>query len=148
MLDTLERKSVTYTGTFGVETREMYVVPLADLLKVAEVASQDGWDSDGVKVRTGYSGRGMYGQTCVGFTLNGVSESVLGMALAEVLGSATAKALASAASTDSMGRGIIVYYRGVTTDAVLCGYDCGEVAPAGKTTCAACEREYESEDDE
>jgi len=62
-----------------------------------------------------YSGRGMYGAECVGWS-GDFDEVTLGIALAKVLGVDEAFYLADRASSDSMGRGVIVYLRGVTVE--------------------------------
>lgn len=80
-------------------------------------------DEDSVRP-DGYSGRGMYGNTCAGITFDSVSQSFrffteLGrIAVAyedhddESLESAAGAVLdlVDAAATDSMGRGVIIYF--------------------------------------
>jgi hypothetical protein len=80
-------------------------------------------DEDDVR-ETGYSGRGMYGNTCAGITFDSVTQSFrffteLGrIAVAyesdddEALEQAAGAVLdlVDAAATDSMGRGVIVYF--------------------------------------
>lgn len=64
--------------------------------------------------RSDYSGRGMYGKTCIGFDLNHASDAMyLGAAIAQVMGLEGAL-LVGRARQDSMGLGIIVYFPGVT----------------------------------
>lgn len=87
-----------------------------DLNALEEVAEIVGLDED--DVRTGYSGRGMYGKTCVGFDLDGSSALLaLGAALAAVFPNEYEDFI-HRARTDGMGRGIIVYFPGIETDAV------------------------------
>jgi hypothetical protein len=80
-------------------------------------------DDDSVRT-DGYSGKGMYGNTCAGITFDSVSQSFrffteLGrIAVAyeadddEALEAAAGAVLdlVDAAATDSMGRGVIVYF--------------------------------------
>ena len=67
-----------------------------------------------------YSGRGMYGQTCLGITIDG---DLIGfvMQLAACLTVDghfnLAESLAAQACTDSMGRGSIVYFSCITAPA-------------------------------
>lgn len=61
-----------------------------------------------------YSGRGMYGNMCIGWDLDHLSElASLGIALAEILGDA-GHDIARSVRTDSMGRGYIAYFPDVT----------------------------------
>ena len=56
-------------------------------------------------VRTEYSGRGMYGKRCVGIVLDDVTQMLtIGAGLQEALGEIPN------ARTDSMGRGMILYF--------------------------------------
>ena len=72
--------------------------------------------------RTDYSGRGMYGDSCIGFTVYSFSEAAqVLVTLADTEDSSTgerwydlADSLARALKTDDMGRGTIVYFPGVT----------------------------------
>jgi hypothetical protein len=67
-----------------------------------------------VEFRTDYSGRGMYGRTCLGAVLENDGDAlVLAIAFAEVLGAEDAIELVRRTSTDSMGRGTIHYWRHV-----------------------------------
>jgi len=76
---------------------------------------------DGVNVRSDYSGRGMYGGTCFGVDFDRESDSykfLVSLALVmaeddEEWGDQHAMDLAEQAVTDSMGRGMIVYFPGV-----------------------------------
>mgnify|MGYP007100040836 FL=1 len=81
------------------------------LIEIADEASYYG----DVEPYLNYSGRGMYGDTCVGFS-GDVSEMLLGIAATQVLGIGEARILATKAHTDSMGMGIIVYFPGVSLD--------------------------------
>jgi hypothetical protein len=78
-----------------------------------------------VSIRTDYSGRGMYGDLCVGFTVSGpqgliklgagiqrlISEAEEGVGTA--LDSDVERKLLEGASTDNMGHDTIVYFPGV-----------------------------------
>jgi len=64
-------------------------------------------DDDDLDVRENYSGRGMYGATCVGF-VHDCSAFALGVALGAILGD---DALELRAESDSMGRSEITYFR-------------------------------------
>lgn len=85
-------------------------------------------------VRTGYSGRGMYGGTCLAFTpdgYDGATESDITFALARLVSMAEVEAMDVSEAldmvadalrslnpkTDSMGRGVVVYYPGVAVEA-------------------------------
>lgn len=62
-----------------------------------------------------YSGRGMYGRTCVGIVLDrytDTNQALLGVALADTFGTDDAWDIARAMRTDSMGLGTIVYFPG------------------------------------
>jgi len=64
-------------------------------------------------IHTDYSGRGMSGRTCVGFRLDHDRQLLeLGAAIEGVAGLGPF----GDATTDSLGRGIIVYFRGVSCD--------------------------------
>jgi hypothetical protein len=66
-------------------------------------------------VRTDYSGRGMYGKTCVGIVVDDVDLLELGAAIAETIeDEELRKALISGSRTDSMGYSTIVYWSRVT----------------------------------
>lgn len=67
---------------------------------------QDIADSLGGRYRDDYSGRCMYGKTCPGITVDGDEN--------EVIEEAGARGIRGA-RTDSMGRGVIVYWPGITT---------------------------------
>jgi hypothetical protein len=84
---------------------------------------------DGNDIRTDYSGRGMYGNTCLGIVLgDGVTPIQVGVALVEALTAdsddqdsvesawQTANTIAGRARMDSMGLGSIVYFPGVTVE--------------------------------
>lgn len=62
-----------------------------------------------------YSGRGMYGDTCVGFDVDSLHElGTLAIAFVEVLGDSEGRELAGRARTDNMGLGYIIYFPHVT----------------------------------
>jgi hypothetical protein len=82
------------------------------------ILSQEQFDllqeAAGDDLRTGYSGRGMYGKTCIGFTADDI------YAVADVLATVARKdeqlgeCLRKHVRTDSMGRSrLIVYFPGV-----------------------------------
>lgn len=62
-------------------------------------------------VRRDYSGRGMYGESCIGFVID-IPDVSLGVALCAVLGESIAVDMARDAQADSMGRSTIVYFPG------------------------------------
>lgn len=71
-----------------------------------------------------YSGRGMYGERCIGFTLASIREIML-------LGAAVAHTgvdpdFISSARTDNMGHDTIVYFPGWTVDPPTPGNDCSD----------------------
>ena len=80
---------------------------------------QDACDDEGVDLRTEYSGRGMYGKTCIGIVADGLgalmrtvhtlSEDSRGEALAEAMRDADP-------ATDSMGMSTIYYWRSLTSE--------------------------------
>lgn len=66
---------------------------------------------DDVSFREDYSGRGMWGKTCIGWTSDSRSFPLyMGAALAVVLGESHADALLRNAAIDSMGIGMIIYF--------------------------------------
>ena len=75
-----------------------------------------------VEVREDYSGRGMYGATCIGFVLSGgASELALGAAIVQAgqeedLEDGLVEYLMRRAAHDSMGRDRIVYFPGVAVE--------------------------------
>lgn len=69
-------------------------------------------DLDSGDVRRDYSGRGMYGASCVGLVVD-VPDVVIGVALREIFDEDEAWELARAACSDSMGRSTIVYFPGL-----------------------------------
>lgn len=75
-------------------------------------------DEVGGEVRTNYSGRGMYGKTCVGIVLDDSNLLALGVAIADniVRDYELRERLTSNYSTDSMGYNTIVYWIGVTCE--------------------------------
>jgi hypothetical protein len=68
-----------------------------------------------------YSGRGMYGSQCAGITLDSESDLLqLGAAIAQTIeDEELQRLLISQASFDSMGLGIIVYWRSIEVDGEL-----------------------------
>lgn len=67
-------------------------------------------------VRTNYSGRGMYGNTCVGFVVRPPDVAAVGAAIALAFGDdlgPTCQMLAQACQ-DSMAFDVIIYFPGVT----------------------------------
>lgn len=81
------------------------------LIEIADEASYYG----DVEPYLKYSGRGMYGDTCVGFS-GDVNEMLLGLAASQVLGVDDARTLATKARSDSMGMGVIIYFPGVSLE--------------------------------
>lgn len=62
-----------------------------------------------------YSGRAMYGDTCVGFDVDSLREiGTLSIAIHEVLGDTLGRDMVERARTDNMGMGYIIYYPHVT----------------------------------
>jgi hypothetical protein len=58
-----------------------------------------------------YSGRGMYGDQCVGFDFDHMSDlGLLSVAINEVLGEAVGRDMIENLRTDSMGLGMIAYF--------------------------------------
>lgn len=68
--------------------------------------------------RSNYSGRGMYGKSCVGFVLDNESELLaLGAIIAEMVEDPKLRnSLLRGSRIDSLGLGIIVYYPTITCD--------------------------------
>lgn len=82
---------------------------LSDIQMDALAALAEQYDG---KVRS-YSGRGMYGQTCLGVSIDGhlIGFAMrLGAQLALTADALTAETLAGQVGVDSMGRGSIVYF--------------------------------------
>jgi hypothetical protein len=64
-----------------------------------------------------YSGRGMYGSTCVGVVVEDSNLLGLGLAIAEIVEDESLRnRLAGGYSTDSLGLRTIVYWQGVTCE--------------------------------
>jgi hypothetical protein len=66
-----------------------------------------------------YSGRGMYGKTCVGLRTDSVREAVAVLVKCATNygsdgGDELAEEMAARLTTDSMGMGVIVYFPGIT----------------------------------
>jgi hypothetical protein len=72
-------------------------------------------DLEDEDVREDYSGRGMYGDTCLGFVTD-KSDVRIGIAFAEVFGFDDAWDLSVNVRTDAMGRSSIVYFPGVKVE--------------------------------
>ena len=75
------------------------------------------WKEDGCSVRTDYSGRGMYGETCLGIT----GQYLTTIDVLEVLERAfddegKARDFMHRVNTDSMGRGTIFYFPGYSVE--------------------------------
>jgi len=66
------------------------------------------------KIYDGYSGRGMYGEQCVGFTVYGSGYALLVATIVRTLDTDVADAMLGRLTTDSMGLGTIVYFPGFT----------------------------------
>ena len=70
-------------------------------------------------LRTDYSGRAMYGETCFGIVVNSPGKlAEFAMAIGEYLDAKTARHLARRAREDAMGMSIIYYWPGVTLSGV------------------------------
>lgn len=68
------------------------------------------------EVRTNYSGRGMFGDTCVGIVLD-VTMVELGVAIADCVTDKELRSyLRNSTRTDSMGHSTIAYWSGLTCD--------------------------------
>jgi len=110
----------TVTATI---TREQLddILDTAGLYETDEDTERDEWgddDIDAISIREGYSGRGMYGGTCLGIVVSSQRTAFRLIAcMAEVLGLDTTLDITRKAATDSMGRDMIVYFPGVTLDA-------------------------------
>ena len=66
-------------------------------------------------VHENYSGRGMYGETCLGFA-GDIGAIELGVIMCDVLGLDKALELANRSASDSLGVGTITYFPGVTIE--------------------------------
>lgn len=75
-------------------------------------------DLDDESLTLDYSGRGMYGATCIGITHNGdLNLARVALALERAGESALAEVIAEATpSQDSMGLGTITYFRGLNAE--------------------------------
>jgi hypothetical protein len=89
---------------------------LDEILDTAELVEDDGdGGTDSVDIRADYSGRGMYGTKCLGFTVSAHAASMrIAVAMSAVLGADEAREIVSRTQTDSMGRDMIVYFPGLT----------------------------------
>lgn len=85
-----------------------------------DLFADDGYGDEGINWRTSYSGRGMFGSSCVGFTTGeygGAADlAKFVLAVSQALGSDVAVQIADATRTDSMGRGVIYYFPGVVAE--------------------------------
>lgn len=86
---------------------EITASELSDLVEAAQNVL-----SDSVSVRMNYSGRSMYGRTCIGFVGGRGLEFALGAAVAQVMPDRVWEF--SLPSTDSMGYDQIVYFTGLS----------------------------------
>jgi hypothetical protein len=116
-----ERKMTTITT---IITREQLddILDAAGLCETDEPADRDyDWgdsDGDAVDIREDYSGRGMYGDTCLGIVVSSQRTAFrLVACMTAVLGIDTTLDITRKAATDNMGRDMIVYFPGVTLDA-------------------------------
>jgi hypothetical protein len=79
-----------------------------DLTEIADQAGLLDDHSASDVVRADYSGRGMYGRTCISITLDHTSQLLnLGAAIASVLGDVNAL---GGAAIDGMGTGLVCYF--------------------------------------
>lgn len=96
-----------------------------NLARFTESVSQAGFDTDDFEIRADYSGRSMYGSTCLGIVSHDSSlTSVLTFELAAALAEENDMddlrciyhEMAGCQQTDSMGQGSIVYWPGIQVD--------------------------------
>lgn len=92
-----------------------------DIDKILERINCDHEDVGDVRLSPAYSGRGMYGATCLGFTIDEGSPfafaMVFGMVAGEVLDDPMLVAeFAGRMRSDNMGRGTILYFPGIELD--------------------------------
>lgn len=74
-------------------------------------------DLDEDAIRREYNGRGMFGDACLGITCRTAAEILrFAIALSDVLGSERAEMIVNKTREDSMGRGAITYFPGVTVE--------------------------------
>jgi hypothetical protein len=87
----------------------------------AKADNYDLWfgdDDSNAQWRNDYSGRGMYGDNCLGVVLSGdVDFAKFVILITEVLGTDEAYDLVTKLRTDSMGYSTIYYFPGVTMEA-------------------------------
>ena len=82
---------------------ELTVDQVNDILDNADLAYEAFTNS--------YSGRGMYGDRCVGFDVDSLTElGTLAIAIHEVLGDVEGRSMVENARTDNMGLGYIIYF--------------------------------------
>jgi hypothetical protein len=82
-----------------------------DLLEDALDDSANDWDYG--DIRDEYSGRGMYGDTCLGLVFRRYKDTFAFFVSVAALDEPLARVLAAKACWDSMGRDVIVYFPGV-----------------------------------
>lgn len=96
-----------------MDTVELTRSQLDDALEIAQIFPEEDEDV----VRENYSGRGMYGRTCVGIVVGCTQlafKFFAALAMEDVAGPDVAFQLAEQAQTDSMGRDMIVYFPRLT----------------------------------
>jgi hypothetical protein len=103
----------------------MFTITAAQLVQLTSTLEDFGHDSEDFDIRTDYSGRGMYGNACLGIVSH---DSGLTTALSFELAALLTEdqdfddlrqnfhEIASIQQTDSMGRGTIVYWPGIQVD--------------------------------
>lgn len=73
------------------------------------------YDADGTAYPN-YSGRGMYGKTCVGIVIEENDLLKLGISIANLFDDDVKEYLADNYKTDTMGHKVIVYWQGLTCE--------------------------------
>lgn len=86
------------------------------LTEEQEERLRDAAEEYGVTFRDNYSGRGMYGDSCIGFVFDSGHMHGVTMALIDALGIDLANEITTS-RTDNMGLDTIIYYPGVKTQA-------------------------------
>jgi hypothetical protein len=86
---------------------------------------QDAADSADAKLRL-YSGRGMFGSSCLGIEVDNFGQAALFFAVLGDMSIDLAETLARRLRTDNMGYGMIVYFPGAVSDEVLTALSCGD----------------------
>ena len=74
----------------------------------------------GYEYRNDYSGRGMYGATCVGFTCSNVNRALMEFGGFVVVNGAGLDDFIACLSTDSLGYGVIVYFTSIEDESEDC----------------------------